>query len=121
MQLGNGLLLLLVANYAIFIADKFFFTNLSNILPLVTSRPQWWQFVTSAFVHQDFQHLSGNMFMLWAFGRSLEVDEGSAGLVAYYLLCALGALATSSRSTSMQCHISFCAWRLGQNACVQGL
>ena len=52
---------------------------------------KWWQLITHAFYHTTFGHLSSNMFMLWAFGGSLEANEGSVGLISYYLLCSLGA------------------------------
>ena len=50
----------------------------------------WWQYVSHAFYHSDFGHLSSNMFMLWAFGRSLEADEGTGELIFYYVMCAIG-------------------------------
>ncbi|KAK9798160.1 hypothetical protein WJX73_002057 [Symbiochloris irregularis] len=38
-----------------------------------------------------FEHLSGNMFMLYVFGRIVEEEEGIAGVWGTYLTCALGA------------------------------
>ncbi len=32
-------------------------------------RPQWYQFVTSAFFHISFSHISNNIFFLYIFGR----------------------------------------------------
>lgn len=98
--MGNGLFFLMLANYCLFAADRFAHSQLMRILPLYAMKWQWWQFITHAFYHCDFGHLAGNMFMLWVFGRSLEADEGTGGLVAYYFLCALGALVCSHGSAN---------------------
>ena len=49
------------------------------------------QFLTSAFCHHDFNHLSSNAFMLYVFGRIVEEEEGAPGVWGTYLVCALGA------------------------------
>jgi len=51
----------------------------------------WWQPVTALFCHANRSHLSGNLFLLLLFGRSVEDDLGWGGLVFAFLWC--GALA----------------------------
>eukprot|EP00536_Pseudo-nitzschia_multiseries_P007260 jgi/Psemu1/296514/fgenesh1_pm.167_\ len=50
-------------------------------------RTIWWQPLTSTFCHGDKAHLSGNAFLLLLFGRSVEDELGSFGLVFSYLFC----------------------------------
>ena len=46
---------------------------------------------TSMFLHSGFMHLGSNMLYLWIFGDNIEGALGSAGFLAFYLLCGLGA------------------------------
>ena len=39
----------------------------------------------------NFWHLFGNMFALWMFGRTLELEIGSKRFLIYYLVCGVGA------------------------------
>ena len=50
----------------------------------------WWRAFTYMFVHRDFWHLVGNMYMLWLFGRRIETVWGSSKFTKYYVLCGLG-------------------------------
>ena len=92
------MLLLLAANYAVYVAN-FFVANLDRVLPLVAFRIQWWQVVTYAFYHQSFAHLTSNMFMLWAFGKAVEQEEGAWGVILYYIVCAVGAPSSALHAT----------------------
>eukprot|EP00466_Bigelowiella_natans_P009738 jgi/Bigna1/137797/aug1.41_g12505 len=49
--------------------------------------PQWWQYGTSMFCHNGWDHLSNNLFMLYVFGKMVEEEEGALGLTWAYLLC----------------------------------
>ena len=42
--------------------------------------------VTSMFLHGGWSHIIGNMFFLWAFGRSLEDAMGHSKFLAFYLI-----------------------------------
>lgn len=53
---------------------------------------QWWQPFTYMFMHGGFSHLFFNMFSLWMFGRTLELDLGPKRYIIYYLVCGLGAV-----------------------------
>ena len=48
---------------------------------------KWWQPLTSCFCHFDRHHLNINLFSLLLFGRSVQDDFGSAGLLFSYVLC----------------------------------
>ena len=67
----------------------------SQLLYLHHSRPQWWQFVTCAFCHGSFDHLSGNLFFLLTFGKSVESEERAAGVWLAYLACGVGSALAS--------------------------
>jgi len=54
---------------------------------------EWYRFLTSAWLHADFNHLFLNLFVLWGFGRFVEGKlvawYGTAGM-AYYLALFIG-------------------------------
>lgn len=50
-----------------------------------------WQPFTYMFMHANFSHLFFNMFSLWMFGRTLEIEMGWKRFLTYYLVCGLGA------------------------------
>ena len=50
-----------------------------------------WQLVTYGFLHGDTMHLVFNMFMLWMFGRELELMMGPRRFLIYYMTCVIGA------------------------------
>lgn len=43
--------------------------------------------LTSGFLHGGWEHLLGNMFFLWFFGRKVEDSTGSVRFLLLYLLC----------------------------------
>ena len=50
-----------------------------------------WQLVTYGFLHGGLMHIAFNMFMLWMFGRELELIFGARRFLTYYLVCVAGA------------------------------
>ena len=50
-----------------------------------------YQFFTYMFLHADFQHMFFNMFSLWMFGRTLEIDLGPKKFLTYFFVCGVGA------------------------------
>ena len=66
-----------------------------SLLYLPPAAPRAWQFVTSAFCHASWEHLSGNLFMVLVFGKSVEEEEGAFGVWASYLVTGAGAALAS--------------------------
>ncbi len=54
-----------------------------------------WQPLSYMFLHADFLHLLFNMLGLWFFGQVLERTWGGPRLLAFYLLCGIGAAVIS--------------------------
>lgn len=50
-----------------------------------------YQFFTYMFLHADFSHMFFNMFSLWMFGRTLEMDLGPKKYLTYFFVCGVGA------------------------------
>lgn len=92
---GNGVFLLLVINIAFFLADHVLRLPAMQALYLNHLHPQWWQWLSHAFCHASWGHLSMNLFNLCVFGKLVEETEGAFGVVFTYIACALGAAALS--------------------------
>ncbi len=98
-----GVQLLLIANFGVFIIEAFvrYFGGLAaytwllkwfglvpaGVIPLL----RIWQPVTYLFLHADFLHIAMNMFVLWSFGRELELVWGRDRFLRYYFLTGIGA------------------------------
>ena len=54
-----------------------------------------WQPVTYMFLHGGISHILFNMLSLWMFGVELERMWGTAFFTRYYLVCGVGAAATT--------------------------
>ncbi len=52
---------------------------------LVPRHPQWWQFVSYAFLHADPWHIMFNMFFLYLFGNNVNDRLGHVWYVCFYL------------------------------------
>lgn len=90
---------LLAANVAGFALAKLVGPQVYDLFGL-TSRhllqDRWvWQPVTYLFLHGNLWHLVFNLFALWMFGMPVESQWGGREFLKYYLLCGLGAAATS--------------------------
>jgi membrane associated rhomboid family serine protease len=63
----------------------------------------WWQIFTYLFLHGGFFHWLFNMFILWMFGRELEVRWGTLEFLRYFFITGIGAafclLALAPRQT----------------------
>ena len=78
---------LILANLLAFISDKILRLPLARALYLYHGRVSWWQPLTACFMHADRAHLSGNLFLLLLFGRSVEDDLGAVGLLIAFAWC----------------------------------
>lgn len=96
---------LIFANVGIFFIENFFlmllnfdgiplsklFTYWLALYPIADgSNFQFWQVITYQFLHGSFMHLFFNMFVLWMFGRELEMLWGGSKFLTFYLLCGIG-------------------------------
>ena len=72
--------------------DQSLFFNFA-LWPLGSQFPsfEFWQLLSYGFMHGDIYHIGFNMFMLWMFGRELEVLMGSRRFLIYFLTCVVGA------------------------------
>lgn len=52
---------------------------------------QYWQVITSMFLHGGFMHLLLNMYALWAFGSPLEVMWKKNRFLVFYFISGIGA------------------------------
>ena len=53
--------------------------------------PAWLTLFTSAFLHDGYWHLGGNMLFLWVFGDNVEDATGHWRFLIFYVLCAAAA------------------------------
>ena len=97
-SIPNVIFILLVVNGLAFAGqqlppiDQFLYLYFA-LWPIGSEFPgfRFWQLVTYGFLHGDLMHIAFNMFMLWMFGRELEMVMGSRRFLLYYLTCVVGA------------------------------
>lgn len=112
----NGVFALLLINFGVHIAATSFLPGLQSMLALSHLAPTWWQFITAAFVHANWDHLFGNAFSLLVFGRMVEEEEGAFGLWVTYLVCGIAGNVASYVSAPHSATVS-----LGASSAVFGL
>ena len=89
---------LLIINIAVFLLQQ-----VVRELPLwfglrpidVVAGLQVWQTLTYMFLHGSISHILFNMLSLWMFGTELERMWGTRFFARYYLVCGVGAAATT--------------------------
>jgi len=93
----NVIFILLVANGLMYALQQFpAFRPLINALALWPLESPYgdffpWQLATYGFLHGDMMHILFNMFMLWMFGRELELMMGSRRFLIYFMTGVVGA------------------------------
>ncbi|XP_021735542.1 rhomboid-like protein 11, chloroplastic [Chenopodium quinoa] len=87
----NAIFWIILLNLAIYVADHMFLVRDIKALYLFHNQPAWYQFVTAAFCHANWNHLSSNLFFLYIFGKLVEEEEGSFALWLSYILTGAGA------------------------------
>eukprot|EP00546_Thalassionema_frauenfeldii_P005670 CAMPEP_0178928850 /NCGR_PEP_ID=MMETSP0786-20121207/20182_1 /TAXON_ID=186022 /ORGANISM="Thalassionema frauenfeldii, Strain CCMP 1798" /LENGTH=284 /DNA_ID=CAMNT_0020604859 /DNA_START=96 /DNA_END=950 /DNA_ORIENTATION=- len=80
---------LILGSMASFVLDNVLKVQLFQSFYLNHFQWKWWQLITSTFCHANRSHLSGNTFLLLLFGRSVEDELGSPGLLVSYLFCGI--------------------------------
>jgi membrane associated rhomboid family serine protease len=75
---------------------------------VIKARGEWYRFVSHAFIHANWPHLVVNMFVLYMFGRNVEMllpfVTGQGALVHYLLLYGGGILFSSLPSYQRNIH-----------------
>ncbi len=111
----NGTFALVLVNIVMFALGKVMGPQVIRPLMLANFKPQWYQFITSIFCHANWQHLSGNLFLLFVFGKLVEEEEGVVGVVLTYFICGICGAAASMAFGPKQ------ALSLGASGAVFGL
>lgn len=62
----------------------------AELSPQFVIIPEYFSYITYAFLHADIFHLGGNMLFLWVFGDNVEDALGHVRYLIFYLLCAVG-------------------------------
>lgn len=89
-QTYNGVFTLIIINLVVFVADHVLGIGFIQNLYLNHASPALYQFFTSMFCHVNWAHISGNLFFLYIFGKLVEEEEGTLGVVSSYIICGLG-------------------------------
>ena len=95
--LPSGVKLLLIINISVFVLMVL--SGQRNILLQmfglvsrdVLQEYRIWQTFTYLFLHGGWIHILFNMFVLWMFGKDLEIDWGKKEFLIFYFVCGIGA------------------------------
>ncbi|XP_068652522.1 rhomboid-like protein 11, chloroplastic [Aristolochia californica] len=87
----NGIFWILLLNIGIYAADHWLQLREMKALYLYHAFPEWYQFITAAFCHASWNHLSSNLFFLYIFGKLVEEEEGNLALWISYIITGAGA------------------------------
>jgi membrane associated rhomboid family serine protease len=58
---------------------------------VIDAGPQYFNVLSSMFLHGGWMHLIGNMWFLWLFGNNIEDSMTRPRYIVFYFLCGLGA------------------------------
>ena len=93
----SGVKILLIVNIVAFFlielsGQKNILFQIFGLVPRAVSQEyKLWQTFTYLFVHGGFLHIFFNMFVLWMFGKDLEIDWGKNEFLVFYFICGVGA------------------------------
>ena len=96
LALPSGVKLLIIINIAVFIlmelsGQKNILFQMFGLVPrAVLQEYKLWQTFTYLFLHGGFIHILFNMFILWMFGKDLEVDWSKNEFLIFYFICGIG-------------------------------
>jgi membrane associated rhomboid family serine protease len=88
--LGNGVAVLIGVNLLFFVLDHVLGLGFMRALYLPLDGASPYQYVTSLFCHASWLHLSSNLVFLYLFGKLIEEQEGTLGVLVSYLICGIG-------------------------------
>ena len=93
----SGVKLLVIINIVVFVLTalsgqrSILFSSFGLVPSHVWSNFKVWQLFTYLFVHGGFLHIFFNMFVLWMFGKDLEMQWGKNEFLLFYFTCGIGA------------------------------
>ena len=93
----SGVKLLVIINIIVFILTELsgqrnmLFSSFGLVPNQVWTNFKVWQLFTYLFVHGGFLHIFFNMFVLWMFGKDLEIQWGKNEFLLFYFTCGIGA------------------------------
>jgi len=93
----SGVKLLVIINIVVFILTELsgqrnmLFSSFGLVPNQVWTNFKVWQLFTYLFVHGGFLHIFFNMFVLWMFGKDLEMQWGKNEFLLFYFTCGIGA------------------------------
>jgi membrane associated rhomboid family serine protease len=73
-----------------YLLDSRILIKLFSLFSTKSPNFEYWQLVTSMFMHGSFMHIAFNMFALWMFGSSLENIWGTKKFLSFYFLTGIG-------------------------------
>ena len=83
--------LIIIINIFIFLIIGNNNSFINQIFGLNSNNFKIWQVLTYMFLHAGILHLFFNMFLLWMFGRQIEIVWGTKYFLQYYIFSGLGA------------------------------
>ncbi len=92
----KGVKLLLIINISVFVfmvlsGQKNILIQMFGLVPRVLLQEyRLWQSFTYLFLHGGWIHILFNMFVLWMFGKDLEIDWGKKEFLIFYFVCGIG-------------------------------
>ena len=93
----SGVKLLVIINIVVFILTELsgqrnmLFSSFGLVPNQVWTNFKVWQLFTYLCVHGGFLHIFFNMFVLWMFGKDLEIQWGKNEFLLFYFTCGIGA------------------------------
>ena len=96
-SIPSGVKFLLIVNIVVFVLvelsgqQSLLFRTFGLVPSLVWSKFKIWQLFTYLFIHGGIFHIFFNLFVLWMFGKDLEIQWGKMEFLLFYFVCGIGA------------------------------
>jgi len=96
LNITYGVKILILINVIIFCLIEIsgqrnlFFMTFGLVPHSILNEYKIWQTFTYMFIHGGLLHIVFNMFILWIFGKDLEIEWGKNKFLIFYFICGLG-------------------------------
>ena len=96
LNITPGVKILILINVIIFCLIEIsgqrnlFFMTFGLVPHSILNEYKIWQTFTYMFIHGGLLHIVFNMFILWIFGKDLEIEWGKNKFLIFYFICGLG-------------------------------